>query len=81
MKNKYNIGNIMSIFGYVVAALFVFAGLFLIFFDKLVNQDAVGMETGTMRTVLGFVIALYGLFRAVIIYQKRKEASYDENEN
>ena len=81
MKNRNNIQNIMSIFGYVVAALFVFSGIFLIFFDKFVNQDVAAPQTSTLRTVLGFVIALYGLFRALIITQKRKEASYDEEEN
>jgi hypothetical protein len=71
----------MSIFGYVVASLFVISGLFLIFFNKIIDQGVAAPETGTMRTVLGFVIALYGLFRALIIYQKRKEASYEDEEN
>lgn len=71
----------MGIFGYVVAALFVFSGVFLIFFDRIMNQGDVAPETSTMRTVLGSVITLYGLFRALTIFQKRKEASYDEDEN
>ena len=81
MKNRYNLNNIMGIFGYAVAILFVFSGLFLIFFNKILTKGDVAPETTTMRTVLGFVIALYGLFRALTIFQKRKQASYDEDEN
>jgi len=81
MKKRYDLGNIMGIFGYFVAALFILSGLVLIFFDKIVDRGNVAPETSTMRTVFGVVICLYGLFRVLAIFQKRKEASYDEDEN
>lgn len=64
----------MGIFGYAMAVLFVILGFYLIFTTSL---DSIRPE---MRTILGVVLLLYGIFRSVINYQKQKEARDEEDE-
>ncbi len=64
----------MGIFGYAMAVLFVILGFYLIFTKSL---DSISTE---MRTILGVVLLLYGIFRSVINYQKQKEARDEEDE-
>lgn len=64
----------MGIFGYSVAVLFVVLGLYLIFTKSLDNIQP------EMRTILGIILLLYGVFRSVINYQKLREARYEEDE-
>ena len=71
----------MNIFGYSVAILIIILGLYLVFskrFDSLPRESFLGVKE--MRTILGIVIAGYGLFRAVIIYQKRSESGAEDEE-
>ncbi|MBN1159345.1 MAG: hypothetical protein JXA61_08180 [Bacteroidales bacterium] len=72
---KRNVGSLfMGIFGYSVAVLFVVLGLYLIFTKSLDNIQP------EMRTILGIILLLYGVFRSVINYQKLREARYEEDE-
>ncbi len=64
----------MGIFGYAMAVLFVILGFYLIFTKSL---ESISTE---MRTILGVVLLLYGIFRSVINYQKQKEARDEEDE-
>lgn len=64
----------MGIFGYAVAVLFVGLGLYLIFTKSL---DQIQPE---LRTIVGVVLLFYGIFRAVLNYQKQREARYEEDE-
>ena len=66
----------MSIFGYTMAVLFVGLGLYLIFSPGL---DSTLAEMKEMRMIFGVVLISYGVFRSVIIYQKRN-MSGDEDE-
>lgn len=78
MISKNSLPNFMTIFGIVVAGLFLLGGLYIIFSK---NMNYVPKE---FRTIFGVVVIGYGLFRAVIIYQKskqRRDYYDDEQEN
>lgn len=65
----------MTIFGIVVAGLFLLFGLYIMYSDKM---NYVPKE---FRTIFGVVVIGYGLFRAVIIYQKSKQRrDYDDEQ-
>jgi len=68
----------MTIFGIVVAGLFLLFGLYVIF------SKSMSYVPKEFRTIFGIVVIGYGLFRAVIIYQKskqRRDYYDDEQEN
>ena len=69
--------NFMSIFGYTMAVLFVGLGFYLVF-SKGLDSTLGGMKE--MRTIFGVVLISYGLFRSVIIYQKRNMSGDDDDD-
>jgi len=71
MKKNF-LPDVMSIFGIIVAALFIILGLYLIFSSGFNN---IPKET---RTILGVVVMIYGVFRSVTIFQNRNKNEEDE---
>lgn len=65
--------GVMTMIGYAVAALFLAFGLYVIFSPQMADVPK------EFRNIFGFVVIGYGLFRAVIIYQKSKQRKeYDD---
>jgi prepilin signal peptidase PulO-like enzyme (type II secretory pathway) len=64
--------DIMTLVGYAVAILFVVFGLYVIFAPQMVNVPS------EFRNIFGIVVIGYGLFRAVIIYQKSRQIKEDD---
>jgi hypothetical protein len=78
MISKDSLPNFMTILGLVVAGLFLMFGLYVIF------SKSMSYVPKEFRTIFGIVVIGYGLFRAVIIYQKskqRRDYYDDEQEN
>lgn len=77
MISKNSLPNLMTIIGIVVAGLFLLFGLYVIFAPQM---NYVPKE---FRTIFGVVVIGYGLFRAVIIYQKSKQRRdyYDDEQD
>jgi len=75
MISKNSFPDVMTIIGIVVAGLFLLFGLYVLYSDKM---NYVPKE---FRTIFGVVVIGYGLFRAVIIYQKSKQRRYDDDDD
>jgi prepilin signal peptidase PulO-like enzyme (type II secretory pathway) len=67
MIMKKSIPDFMTLLGFVVAALFIGFGIYILFSHKM---DNVPKE---FRTIFGVVVIVYGIFRSVVIYQKSKQ--------
>jgi hypothetical protein len=67
MVNKDFFPGFMTIVGFAVAGLFLAFGLYIMFARQM---NYVPKE---FRMIFGVVVIGYGLFRAVIIYQKSKQ--------
>lgn len=76
MLNKNSMPDFMSIIGYVVAALFVVFGLFIMLTPQIANSFS-----REFRTIFGVTIIGYGIFRMVIIYLKGKRRKYSDDES
>lgn len=74
MIKKDTIPGVMTIIGYAVAALFVAFGLYVLFSPQMVYVPK------EFRNIFGIIVVGYGVFRAVIIYQKSRERK-DDDEN
>jgi prepilin signal peptidase PulO-like enzyme (type II secretory pathway) len=72
MIKKDTLPGVMTIIGYAVAALFVAFGLYVLFSPQMVYVPK------EFRNIFGIVVVGYGLFRAVIIYQKSRERKEDD---
>jgi prepilin signal peptidase PulO-like enzyme (type II secretory pathway) len=72
---KEDIPDIMTIIGFIVAALFMAFGIYILFSPKM---DNIPKE---FRTIFGVVVIMYGLFRSVIIYQKSKKRRNSDEES
>lgn len=75
MIKKDTLPGVMTIIGYAVAALFVAFGLYVLFSPQMVYVPK------EFRNIFGVVVVGYGLFRAVIIYQKSRERKEADDEN
>lgn len=74
MINRDSLPNIMTIIGFIVAALFVAFGLYIIFAPQM---NGIPKE---FRTIFGVTVIGYGLFRSVIMYQKSKQRNESDDE-
>lgn len=74
MIKKDSLPNIMTIIGFIVAALFVAFGLYIIFAPQMNNIPK------EFRTIFGVTVIGYGLFRSVIMYQKSKQRNESNDE-
>ncbi len=68
--------DIMTVVGFSVAALFVAFGLYILLADRISNLSM----PKEYRNIFGVVVIGYGLFRAVIIYQKSKQRKEADDE-
>jgi uncharacterized membrane protein HdeD (DUF308 family) len=75
MLKKDSMPDIMSLVGYVVAALFVVFGLFIMFTPQIANSFS-----KEFRTIFGVTVIGYGIFRMVIIFQKSRRRKYSDDE-
>jgi len=66
--------SIMTFVGYAVAALFVVFGFYVIMAPQMAGVPK------EFRMIFGVVVIGYGLFRAVIIYQKSKQRKEFDDE-
>jgi amino acid permease len=64
--------EVMTMVGYAVATLFVILGFYMIFAPQMA---AIAKE---FRNIFGVVVIGYGIFRAVIIYQKSKQRKEED---
>ncbi len=76
MTKKNFLPDFMTVFGYVVAAMFVVAGLYIIY-SPVMAKFSIPKE---FRTIFGITVIGYGVFRSVIIYQKSKQRKEYDNE-
>jgi hypothetical protein len=74
MINRDMMPDFMTIVGYVVAALFVVFGFYILFASQMINVPK------EFRTIFGVTVIGYGLFRSVIIYQKSKQRKESDDE-
>ena len=70
-----SIPDLMTIIGYIVAALFVGFGIYVLFTPQVAE-----MFPKEFRTIFGVTVIGYGVFRLVIIYQKSKQKKNSEDE-
>lgn len=75
MFKRDSMPDLMSIIGYVVAALFIIFGLYIMLTPQIVNTFP-----NEFRIILGVTLIGYGLFRMVIIYQKSRQRKYSDEE-
>lgn len=66
--------NVMTVVGFSVAALFLGFGLYVMLSPQMANIPP------EFRNIFGIIVIGYGLFRAVIIYQKSKRGDGSEDE-
>ena len=64
----------MTLVGFSVAALFLAFGLYVMFAPQM------AIIPPEFRNIFGVIVIGYGLFRAVIIYQKSKQGNGSEDE-
>ena len=74
MFKKDSLPDFMTIFGIVVAALFVVFGIYILSSHQM---DNVPQE---FRTIFGVVVIVYGIFRSVVIYQKSQQRRNPDEE-
>lgn len=74
MINKDSLPSIMTIIGFIVAALFVAFGMYIIFAPQMKNIP------GEFRTIFGVTVIGYGIFRSVIMYQKSRQRNETDDE-
>jgi len=75
MFKRDSMPDFMSIIGYIIAALFVVFGLYIILTPQIANS-----LSKEFRAIFGVTVIGYGLFRMVIIYQKNKQRKYSDDE-
>ena len=73
--NRDSLPSMMTVVGFLVAALFVVFGLYVIFAKPMQNIPR------EFRNIFGYIVIGYGVFRSVIIYQKHKERKDTDDEN
>jgi pilus assembly protein TadC len=74
MIKKDFMPNVMTVLGFSVAALFLAFGLYVLFAPQMANVPR------EFRNIFGIIVIGYGLFRAVIIYQKQRQGKDSEDE-
>jgi hypothetical protein len=75
MIKKDLLPGVMTVVGFSVAALFVVFGMYVMFAPQMANVPK------EFRTIFGVVVIGYGLFRAVIIYQKSRQTKESDDES
>jgi len=73
--NRDSLPSMMTVVGFLVAALFVVFGLYVIFAKPMQNIPR------EFRSIFGYIVIGYGVFRTVIIYQKHKQRKDADDEN
>ena len=73
--NRDSLPSMMTVVGFLVAALFVVFGLYVIFAKPMQNIPR------EFRSIFGYIVIGYGVFRTVIIYQKHKQRKDTDDEN
>jgi prepilin signal peptidase PulO-like enzyme (type II secretory pathway) len=73
--NRDSLPSMMTVVGFLIAALFVVFGLYVIFAKPM---QSIPRE---FRNIFGYIVIGYGVFRSVIIYQKHKEGKDADDEN
>ncbi len=73
--NNRDIPSLMTVVGFLIAALFVVFGLYVIFAKPMQNIPR------EFRNIFGYIVIGYGIFRTVIIYQKHKQRKDTDDEN
>lgn len=72
MISRDMLPDMMTIFGFIVAAVFVVFGFYVIFAPQFKNIPS------EFRNIFGIIAIAYGIFRSVIIYQKGKARDEEE---
>jgi prepilin signal peptidase PulO-like enzyme (type II secretory pathway) len=75
MIKRNSLPDLMTMIGYVVAALFVAFGLYILMAPQMVNVPK------EFRTIFGVTVIGYGIFRVVIIYQKSKQRKETDDDS
>ncbi len=74
MIKRDSLPDFMTIVGFIVAALFVVFGFYIIFATKMMGVPK------EFRTIFGITVIGYGIFRAVIIFQRNKQRKEADDE-
>jgi hypothetical protein len=74
MIKRDSMPDLMAIIGFIVAALVMVFGMYILFSAQMVNVPK------EFRTIFGITVIGYGIFRSVIIYQKSKQRKESEDE-